>query len=69
MHMPDANQEWYTLQDIVELTKVPYSKVRAAVFFLRNSKGITWRDNPIDSRVIEVHRDSLPAVKANLGLR
>jgi hypothetical protein len=64
-----AEKEWYTLQDLVSLWGVPYSRVRGAVFFLRNQGTIKWRDNPTDARVLEVHRDSLDAVKGAAGAK
>jgi len=62
--MSDPNQEWFTLQDLVNLLGVPYAKVRGAVFFLRNQGQIVVRDNPLDTRVLEVHRDSIPAIRS-----
>lgn len=62
-----AEKEWYTLQDLVEMFGLPYHRIRAAVFALRNAGTIKWRDNPTDARVLEVHKDSVNAVKAAAG--
>jgi len=62
------NKDWYTLNDLVEMTRITYSKIRSTVYVLRNSGQITVRDNPFDSRILEVHKDSVPVIKRTLGL-
>lgn len=62
-----AEKEWYTLQELVEMFKLPYPRIRAAVFALRNAGTIKWRDNPTDARVLEIHKDSISSVKAAAG--
>ena len=61
--MADTNKEWYTIQELVDMFNVNYSKVRASVFALRNTKAITARDNPRDARIVEIHKDSVEQVR------
>ena len=62
------DKEWYTLNDLVEMTGMQYSKIRSTVYVLRNSGAITVRDNPFDSRILEVQKDSVPVITKTLRL-
>lgn len=66
--MATPDKEWFTLQELVEMWGIGYNKVRSAVFTLRNLGQIRVRENPQDTRITEVYRDSLATIKQGVGL-
>jgi DNA-binding MarR family transcriptional regulator len=58
-----ADKEWYTQQEIADITGVNLDKVRAAVAALDNAGAIRTSRDPNDRRYIIVHESSLETVK------
>jgi DNA-binding MarR family transcriptional regulator len=56
-------KEWYTMQEIASLLGVHYSRIRNAVATLTRLGAITTKENPLDNRVLLIHRDSIEQVR------
>lgn len=56
-------QEWYTLQELADMWKLTYAKVRAVAAALAMTKAIITREKPEDRRTLQVHRDSIALVR------
>ena len=62
------NKEWYELQNLANMLRIPIGRIRQAVSFLESAGSIQTRDRPGDKRYKQVHKDSIETLKKSLGL-
>jgi predicted methyltransferase len=63
-----AEKEWYTIQELIEMFGVSYSKLRTEINALVNIEAIKTRPRPGDNKVLEIHKDSIAIVRKATGL-
>jgi DNA-binding MarR family transcriptional regulator len=61
-----GEKEWLTQQEVAEMIQVDINKVRSTVATLSRAGVVKTQRNPLDTRYVLVHVDSVPIIRQTI---